>query len=69
MMLIGSGIFLVLVVLSFLTLGVFANVAIGIGAILAFAGFHYLVWGWWLGGIIRREVEAEEQRQQAKSDD
>jgi hypothetical protein len=68
MMLIGSGLFLVLVVLSFLTLGVFANVAIGIGVILAFAGFHYLVWGWWLGGMIRREVEAEEKLQAEERD-
>jgi len=25
-----------------------------------FAAVHYLVWGWWLGGIIRREVEEDD---------
>jgi membrane protein implicated in regulation of membrane protease activity len=23
--------------------------------------FHYVVWGWWLSGTIREEVEAEER--------
>ena len=34
--------------------------------VLAIGGLvvlHYLVWGWWLGDAIRREVEAEERHQ------
>jgi len=42
-----------------------AAVAIGGAAIVGvlafgFAAVHYLVWGWWLGGIIRREVEEDD---------
>ena len=36
-------------------------------AIVAFVGglgalvlFHYVAWGWWLGDMIRRDVEADE---------
>ena len=25
------------------------------------AAFHYVVWGWWLGDVIREDVEAEER--------
>ncbi len=25
------------------------------------AALHYLIWGWWLGGMIRQDVEAEER--------
>jgi hypothetical protein len=28
---------------------------------VAIAAFHYVVWGWWLSGVIREEVEAEER--------
>jgi hypothetical protein len=52
---------LVGVALLFLTLG-FAAQAAGIAAVLfAVVAFHYLVWGRWLGAIIRAEVEAEER--------
>ena len=27
----------------------------------ALAAFHYVVWGWWLGDVIREEVAAEEE--------
>ena len=46
--------------LNFVSMGVFGLVAIVVGVILLVSMFHYLVWGWWLGGMIRREVEAEE---------
>ena len=43
------------VVLSFLTLGSFGPViAIG-GIIFLVIGFHYVIWGWWLGKIIQDE--------------
>ena len=42
-------------VLFLLTLGSFGQViAIG-GMIMLVIGFHYVVWGWWLGKIIRDE--------------
>ena len=30
-----------------------------VGVLFAFVGFHYLVWGRWLGPMIRADVEAE----------
>ncbi|HXT61059.1 MAG TPA: hypothetical protein VN699_20640 [Pirellulales bacterium] len=35
---------------------------------LGFAAFHYLFWGWWLSGIIHREV-AEDEDSEKKHDD
>ena len=49
--------------LVFLTLPL-AGVVLAMGGVMAIfcfaAFFHYLVWGWWLSGIIRDDVEAEE---------
>lgn len=57
---------LVLLALIFITLGVAAQaVAIG-GVLFAVVGFHYLVWGRWLGGAIRAEVEADERERLAQ---
>jgi hypothetical protein len=46
-------------------MGPVAPVLIGaIGMVLLLAGlaaFHYVVWGWWLGSVIRSEVEADEE--------
>ncbi|MCH2128486.1 MAG: hypothetical protein MK179_05045 [Pirellulaceae bacterium] len=42
-------------VLFFLTLGSFGQVFVIGGVILMVIGFHYVVWGWWLGRIIREE--------------
>jgi hypothetical protein len=43
-------------------------------AIVAFVGglgglvlLHYVTWGWWLGGMIRRDVEADESWQAGDS--
>jgi hypothetical protein len=48
--------------LFFLTLGAAAPI-VAIGAVVfAVVAFHYLVWGWWLSGFIREEVEEEERR-------
>jgi hypothetical protein len=33
------------------------------GSVFLVVFFHYAVWGRWLGNVIRREVEEEEQRQ------
>lgn len=52
---------LVCVGLFFLTGGFFGIVLIIGGGVFALAAVHYLVWGWWLSGIIREDVAAEEQ--------
>ncbi|HQU45867.1 MAG: hypothetical protein B7Z73_10100 [Planctomycetia bacterium 21-64-5] len=56
---------LVLAVLVFaglfiLTSGAVAPAAVAAVVIFGVAAFHYVVWGWWLSGIIRRQVEEEE---------
>lgn len=50
-----------------------AAVAIGGAAIVGllafgFAAVHYLVWGWWLGGIIRREAEEDAESGEQNGD-
>ena len=48
-----------------------AGVVLGIiGLVLflaALAAFHYVVWGWWLGGVIRAEVEADERAEEEQA--
>lgn len=41
--------------------GAVAPAAVIAGVIFGVAAFHYIVWGWWLGGIIRQQVEDEER--------
>jgi hypothetical protein len=48
------------VVLFFLTGGFFGLVMVIAGVAFAFAALHYLVWGWWLGALIRRDAEEED---------
>jgi hypothetical protein len=43
-------------------LAVVAVLVFGLGGLIAL--FHYVVWGWWLSGTIRREVEAEERERE-----
>lgn len=47
--------------LIFLTLGQFGLVVLVGGGIFFVTLFHYLVWGWWLGAMIRREYEEAEE--------
>lgn len=49
------------IVLFFLTGGMFGPVLLIGGGVFAMAAFHYVVWGWWLGRIIREESEADEE--------
>jgi hypothetical protein len=60
----GVGALILAAVLGFLMIPV-AGVALGAAALVfvlvALAAFHYVVWGWWLGGVIRDDVEAEER--------
>lgn len=46
--------------LFILTSGAVAPAAVAAGVIFGVAAFHYVVWGWWLSGLIRRQVEEEE---------
>jgi hypothetical protein len=55
MLLVVAG--LVLLVLS---LGQLLPVLVIGGLIFLVTGFHYLVWGWWLGPMIQREAEEDE---------
>ncbi len=48
------------ILLCFLTMWFFLPVLV-IGGIVVFllTGFHYLVWGWWIGRILETEAEDE----------
>ncbi len=61
-----AGLF-VLVGFGALLLVLFASMApiFAVGGIFALAAFHYVVWGWWLGGMIRREAERGEEEPSA----
>ncbi len=43
--------------------GVALGVAMVVGGICVVAFLHYIVWGYWLGDSIRREVEEEEREE------
>ncbi|MGH7194542.1 MAG: hypothetical protein ACREJM_13575 [Candidatus Saccharimonadales bacterium] len=53
---------LIFAVLFVLTSGAILPAAIAAGVIFGVAAMHYVVWGWWLSGVIRRQVD-EEQRE------
>jgi hypothetical protein len=52
--------------LYFLTAGVFGPVLLIGGGVFALAAFHYVVWGWWLGRIIREEAQADQDAAESK---
>jgi hypothetical protein len=52
---------LVFVGLFMLSGGAVAPAAVIAGIIFGVAAFHYIVWGWWLSGMIRQQVEDEER--------
>jgi hypothetical protein len=49
-----------LVGISLLTFGYAAIIFAVVAALFGLIAFHYLVWGWWLAGVIERE-EAEQE--------
>lgn len=53
--------FLVFAVLFMLSGGAVAPAVVAAGAIFGVAALHYVIWGWWLSGIIRQQVEDEER--------
>lgn len=59
--------FLVLVVLTLLTGGAFGFLAAVGAVVFCLALLHYLIWGWWLSKLIRREVEDDEERERRES--
>ena len=41
---------------------------VALAALLAaFCAFHYVIWGWWMGGVIRSEVAAEELAEEQRA--
>lgn len=53
---------LVGVALVFLTLGFAGQIAAVVFVLFAVVAFHYLIWGRWLGAMIRAEAQAEQDR-------
>ncbi len=45
------------VALVFLSLGFLAPLVVIGGLVFLFTAFHYLVWGWWLGRVVRQARE------------
>jgi hypothetical protein len=54
------GIVVICAILFLCSGGNLGAVMIAVGMFL-FALLHYLLWGWWLGGAIRRQVEQEDR--------
>jgi ABC-type branched-subunit amino acid transport system permease subunit len=60
----GVGALLIACALGFLMIpiaGVALAAVVLVFVLVALAAFHYVVWGWWLSGVIRDDVEAEER--------
>jgi hypothetical protein len=55
-----------LVGLYVLSLGTIGLAVVVGGGLFLLVGFHYVVWGWWLGPAIHRDVEAEEDEQRGR---
>jgi hypothetical protein len=49
-----------MVALSLLSSGLFTPALLAGAGFFAYALFHYLVWGWWLSGAIRRDAMRDE---------
>ena len=49
------------VLLAFLSTGLLLPLAFVAVGIILICGLHYIVWGWWLGAVIRREEEEDER--------
>ena len=55
-----------LIALYVLSLGTIGLAVVVGGGLFFIVGVHYLVWGWWLGPAIQREVAAEEANDEAE---
>lgn len=54
-----------LVGLAFLSQGFMIPVVMIAGCIFGYVFFHYIIWGWWLGSIIREEARQDEEAKAA----
>jgi hypothetical protein len=54
------GVVVAIVGLYVLSLGTIGLAVVVGGGLFLLVGLHYVVWGWWLGPAIHRDVEAEE---------
>ena len=61
--------FVVFATLFVLTLQISGLVTLAAAVLFLFGGFHYFVWGWWLGPLIHQDVAAEEQTEAARIED
>ncbi len=61
----GMLVLLCLVGLAFLSQGYMIPVVMITGGVFLYVFFHYIVWGWWLGSIIREEARQEEEAKAA----
>jgi hypothetical protein len=52
-----------LIGLYVLSLGTIGLAVIVGGGLFLLVGAHYIVWGWWLGPAIQRDVQAEEDEE------
>lgn len=65
MLLAGFLVLMALAVLAFLSQGYLIPVVLIATALFLYIFFHYVVWGWWLGNIIREEARQEEEARRA----
>ena len=63
---------LMVVVIASMILGLIAMILPGVlgiflvvGGLAWFGVLHYALWGWWLGGYLRRREEAESERSES----
>jgi hypothetical protein len=49
--------------LVMLSSGLLAYALLVGGAFFAYAFFHYVVWGWWLGAFLRRQTHEDNANQ------
>jgi hypothetical protein len=58
----GSGLAIIVVLIVF-TGPAGLNLILAVGGVLAFAGLHYILWGWWLSDWIRRRDAADHREE------
>ena len=57
----------VLAALSMLTMGFVGLIVAVVFGMAAFIALQYLIWGWWLGDVIRQDDAAREEAEIRKS--
>ena len=50
-----------------LSLGTAGPALIIAAGVFAMGALHYMIWGWWMGRMIREDVEAEERESEEQS--